>query len=136
MLFRPTKNRFLILAGIALASLSIMVRQALASPGFWAQTGLLFLIFGFLFLWLASFEIRIDGEQTIYRSLFGGRVQFGTEDLKSIKINKYDELTHLLYSKHTLFIELKSGRRVKINTRVFPAKVGRLLAERGWPVRK
>lgn len=136
MHFRPNKNRFLILAGIMLASLSIMVRQALASPGFWVQTGILFLIFCVLFLWLASFEIQVDGDQTMYRSLLGGRVRFGTADIRTIKPNKYDELTHLLFSKHTLFIGLKSGRRIRLNTRVFPNEVSALLAKRGWPVRR
>lgn len=136
MLFKPNKHRFLILAGTVLVLLSLMVRQALNTPGLWLQTGILVLIFSVLVLWLAFFEIHIDGDRTTYRSLFGGTVQFGTDDIKNIKINRYDELTHLLHSKHTLFIDLKSGRRVMINTRIFPPKVAELLAERGWPVRK
>ena len=135
MTFRATKKRYLILAGVLLALLSFLGKQGF-SQDFWAQAGILLLIFGILLLWLASFELRIDGELTVCRSLFGGKVRFNTEDIKSIKINKYDELTHLLYSKHTLFIDLKSGRQVKLNTSVFPVEVADLLARRGWPVRK
>jgi len=136
MRFKPNKSRYLILLGMLLALWSLVGKRLAESPNIWTQVIVIGLIFGFLLLWLASFEIAIEDELITYRSLFGGKVQFSMEEIKTIKINKYDELTHLIFSRHTLFIDLKSGRRVKINTKVFPARVAELLAQRGWPVRK
>ena len=129
MTFRPNKERFLLLLGISLAALGIMVNQAISAPEFWPHTGILLLIFCLLFVWLACFEIRFSDEQIFYRSLFGGKVAFKKNQIKSIKPNKYDELTHLLYSKHTLFIHLNSGEKVKINTKVFPAEVAETMQQ-------
>ena len=136
MNFKPNRGRFLILVGVMLLFWTLIGKQLLESPDFWIQMGVPALIFGCLFLWLAWFEIRIEDDKITYRSLFGGKVQFRDDEIINIKINKYDELTHLAFSRHTLFIDLQSGRQVKINTKVFPARVAELLAERGWPVRK
>ena len=136
MRYRADKKRFLILAGVVLALLAVLVQRATFSPGWWLQVLVLLVASGLLLLWLSRFGITIDNERVCYCSLFSGEVCFSDGEIKTIRHNKYDELTHLLYSRHTLFVHLITGRDLQINVSIFPAEVAKRLAERGWPVRK
>ena len=136
MVFRASKIRFIFLLTVMVGMLTLLVQRNGDHPWLWGQVIALLLVFGVILAWLSRFEIRIDGDRTEYRSLWGGKILFDAKDIKQIRINKYDELTHLIFSRHTLFIDLKSGRQAKINTRIFPPQLGEILVKRGWPVRK
>ena len=129
MKFRPNKERFILLLAIMTTSLCIIFTQSTRLPDFLTNAGILLLIFGSSLFWLSRFEIRFEGSQIFYHSLFGGKVQFKESEIVSIKPNKSGILTHLLYSKQTLFIVLKNGEQIKINTRVFPAEVAKTMKE-------
>jgi hypothetical protein len=87
------------------------------------NAAILVLPVGSTLFWLSRFEIRFEGSQIFYRSLFGGKVQFQESDIVSINPTDLRNLIHLVYTKQTLFIDLKNGDQIKINTKVFPAEV-------------
>jgi hypothetical protein len=129
MTFRPNKERFILLLAIMTAALCIMFNQTGTFLDFFSNALILLFIFGFSLLWMSRFEICFEGRQISYRSLFGGKVQFQEAEIESILPNKSGMLTHLLYTKHTLFIVLKNGDQVKINTKVFPAEVANIMQQ-------
>ena len=127
MTFRPNKERFILLLAVMTAALVIMFNQASAQADFFSNAVILLLAFGASLYWLSRFEISFEGDKISYTSLFGGKVQFREAEILSIKPNKSSILIHLLYTKRTLFIQLKNGEQIKINTKVFPAEVAEIL---------
>lgn len=127
MTFRPNKERFILLLAIIAVALIILFIQANSLPAFFANSAPIVLISGVALFWLSRFEIRFEGSQIFYQSLFGGKVQFQEAQIESILPNKFRSLIDLLYTKQTLFITLKTGQQVKINTRVFPAEVAEIM---------
>ncbi|HEY5672145.1 MAG TPA: hypothetical protein VIR78_00400 [Malonomonas sp.] len=127
MTFRPNKERFILLLAVMTAALVIMFNQASAQADFFSNAVILLLAFGASLYWLSRFEICFEGDKISYTSLFGGKVQFREAEILSIKPNKSSILIHLLYTKRTLFIQLKNGEQIKINTKVFPAEVAEIL---------
>lgn len=123
MTFRPNKKRFILLLAVMTAALYIIFTQADGLSDFLVNAVILLLLFGSSLLWLSRLEIRFEGSQIFYRSLFGGKVQFQESDIVSIQPTKLRNLTHLVYTQQTLFIDLKNGDQIKINTKVFPAEV-------------
>ncbi|MCW9049445.1 MAG: hypothetical protein OQK50_03835 [Deltaproteobacteria bacterium] len=123
MTFRPNKERFILLFAATTAALYIVFTQADELSGFLVNAAILVLPVGSTLFWLSRFEIRFEGSQIFYRSLFGGKVQFQESDIVSINPTDLRNLIHLVYTKQTLFIDLKNGDQIKINTKVFPAEV-------------
>jgi len=123
MTFRPQKERFILLFAVMTAALCIIFTQADELSDFLVNAAILLLLFGSSLFWLSRFEIRFERSQIFYHSLFGGKVQFQESDIISIQPTKFRNLTHLVYTKQTLFIDLKNGDQIKINTKAFPAEV-------------
>jgi len=123
MIFRPNKERFILLLAIMTAALCIMFSHAGSLLDFLPNAMILLVIFGFSLFWLSRFEIRFEADQISYHSLFGGKVQFREAEIESIVPNKSGTLVYMLDAKHTLFVHLKNGQQVKINIKVFPSEV-------------